>query len=266
MSAALVLHRGAVEVGRSDLASIDAPEPTGTWFPIKHSRVIDLVMETMTGAGYLVQRERFGLSQDKHRMFGTFDLATPLSDDGSVTLAVGIRSSTDKSFPLGFCAGSRCFVCDNLAFNAELLVKRKHSRYGETRFSNAIAGAIQTLGSFVDAEKVRLVRLQNHPLTDETAGHYLLRSMEEGIVAAPAVPKVWKEWRTPSFDFGPPTLWRLLNAFTTVLGSRAKTSPNEYAGLTIRLNGLLVPSGPFGLALTHDANGSAEPNAAPRAA
>jgi hypothetical protein len=29
-----------------------------------------------------------------------------------VSLAVGIRNSWDQSFPLGFCAGARVFVCD----------------------------------------------------------------------------------------------------------------------------------------------------------
>jgi hypothetical protein len=52
-------------------------------------------------------------------------LRTPLSD--GVNLAVGLRSSIDKSIALQWCCGSRVFVCDNLAFSAETQITRKHN-------------------------------------------------------------------------------------------------------------------------------------------
>jgi len=39
------------------------------------------------------------VSQDRHKFFGTLDLSTPVSD--GVALAVGVRNSTDQTFPLG---------------------------------------------------------------------------------------------------------------------------------------------------------------------
>jgi hypothetical protein len=60
---------------------------------------------------------------------------------------VGVRNSVDKSFPLGFCAGARVFICDNLAFRSELLVKRPHTINGERRFNQAIAEAVSQLSS-----------------------------------------------------------------------------------------------------------------------
>ena len=63
-------------------------------------------------------------------------------------------------------------VCDNLAFRSELLVNGS-TRFGEMRFSNAIAGAVSSLQSFVAVEKERVQLL--HPVaTDEAASHYLL--------------------------------------------------------------------------------------------
>ena len=70
--------------------------------------------------------------RDGSRFFGTLDLASPLAERTS--LCVGIRNSTDQSFPLGFVAGSRVFVCDNLAFRSELMVRRKHTLHGERDF------------------------------------------------------------------------------------------------------------------------------------
>jgi hypothetical protein len=43
-------------------------------------------------------------------------------------------------------------VCDNLAFRAELLVRRKHTINGMRAFGTAIAGAVASLTSFKEAE------------------------------------------------------------------------------------------------------------------
>jgi hypothetical protein len=190
-------------------------------------------------------RRRLG-SRDGKRFFGTLDLTTGLTADRSVALAVGIRNSTDKSFPLGFCAGSRVTVCDNLAFNAELLVKRKHTRLAVGRWNNEIAAAVQKLDSFKEAETLRIERLMSTDLSDDQALAFIVRAMEKYVISVPTVPKILTEWRTPTHDYGTgdrPTAWKLLNCFTTVLGKeRAVRSPNEYAVQTIRLNALICPS------------------------
>ena len=59
-----------------------------------------------------------------------------------------------------FCAGRRVFVCDNLAFHSEITVARKHTRNGETRFSEAICKAVQSLDQFREAEGARVERFQ----------------------------------------------------------------------------------------------------------
>ena len=237
---ALVLHKGAVPVSRTELANYHAPPSTDSWFPVKHADVLAKVGDTLVASGYRIVREQLGVGRDGHRFFGVLDLDSTLVP--GVTLAVGVRNSTDKSFPLGFAAGNRVFVCDNLAFRAELLVKRKHSRYGEMRFANAIAGAVSQLRSFQDVETQRIRRMQQSNLSEAQASHLVLKALDQGIVSAPVIPRIWKEILNPSFDYGPElSLWTVLQAFTTVLGERAKRSPNEYAGQTIRINALLSP-------------------------
>src|ERR1043166_8340719 len=106
----LMLHRGAVEVTREELNTYEAPPPTATWFPIAHRVVLDTVLGTLGEAGFQVTRQSLAIAKDGHRFFGTLDLSTTLAD--GVALSVGVRSSTDKSFPLGWACGSRVFVCD----------------------------------------------------------------------------------------------------------------------------------------------------------
>ena len=98
VQATLMNHRGAVAVDRQAPALIEAPPPTDTWFPVKHSVVLDRVAETLDGAGFGIEEMQLSVARDNQRFFGTFRLKTKVSDE--VSLAVGIRNSTDKSFPI----------------------------------------------------------------------------------------------------------------------------------------------------------------------
>src|SRR5262249_61955276 len=182
----LVTHCGARVVTREEVDGVEAPAATDTWFPVKHAAVIDAVSRTLTGAGFAVRAVKYALSRGDARMFSTMDLDAPLAS--GVSLAVGIRNSTDKSFPLGFCAGSRVFVCDNLAFRSELLVRRKHTRFGRDRFQEAIAGAVQSLQEFRDTEARRIGRFRHEEVTDQAAESWMLRGYERGVVSHRQLP------------------------------------------------------------------------------
>jgi len=236
----LVLHRGARLVEADELRQVPAPPPEGRWFPLSHGTVLRRVVETLGEAGFVVRRQQLGLSADNGRFFGVLDLDAGLTT--GVTLSVGVRNSIDKTFPIGFCAGSRVFCCDNLAFRSELLVKRKHTRYGEQRFAEAITGAVSQLGQFCDEEVTRVRRMIVADLSDVVAESLILRAFEKGIVTTPYLPQVVREWRQPSFDeFEDRTYWSLFNAFTTVMAERAKSNPQAYAIQTIRLYAHLEP-------------------------
>jgi hypothetical protein len=238
LTTSLITHCGARVVTREELNRVEPPPATATWFPVKHSLVIDTVSQSLQEAGFRIERTQFALSRSDARLFATMDLASPLAS--GVNLAVGIRNSIDKSLPLGFVAGARVFVCDNMAFRSELLVTRKHTRNGATRFQEAICQATQSLVQFRDVEAQRIRRFQALELPDVRADSVMLRAYEHGVVSHRLLPQVIKEWRTPSFEeFSERTAWSLLNAFTTSLGGRLKTNPQQFAALTIRLQDLL---------------------------
>jgi hypothetical protein len=239
-SSSLVLHRGAVQVTPDELESYQAPPPSGRWFPLSHSRVLSVVSRNLIDLGYRVERQELGLMRDGSRFFATLDLASPVAD--GVSLAVGIRNSVDKSFPLGFCAGSRVFVCDNLAFRSELLVRRKHTIHGERDFARRIAEAVAGLDTFRADETGRIDRLRALEVAEERADALILRGYEAGIVGPRELPRVLREWRNPPHeDFRPRTAWSLLNAFTAALKAQARLQPHAFAVRTMRLGALLDP-------------------------
>ena len=237
-SSSLIAHCGAQLVSRADLSQIEAPPATPTWFPIKHSVVADTVEQALTHAGFQVQTAKFAVSGEGARMFSTMDLTASVGN--GVHLCVGVRNSTDKSLPLGFCAGSRVFVCDNLAFRSELLVCRKHTKYGQDRFQEAICRAVQSLQQFREVETDRIRRYQSTELSEDAAALYMLQAFDKNLVSPFILRRAIAEWREPSFDFGDrPTMWRLLNAFTTALRDRATSNPQQYARTTMQLQDLL---------------------------
>jgi hypothetical protein len=234
-------HRGAREVQRDQLGLIEAPPATDTWYPIAHRQVLDSVWSTLEGAGFEIRQSRLSLSYGDARFFGTLDLATPVSD--GVSLAVGIRNSTDKSFPIGFCCGQRVFVCDNLAFTSEIVVSKKHTRFGQDRYLEGLARAVASLDQYRESAANWIARLQAYDLSEDAANSYLLQAYEQGIIGMRLLPLVIAEWRRPQHEaYQPRTAYSMFNCFTDVLGrARQKSFPAEAALATMRLSKLLTP-------------------------
>ncbi|WZO97245.1 hypothetical protein EP7_004269 [Isosphaeraceae bacterium EP7] len=244
--AKLMLHCGARHVPRTELATVPTPDGTRTWRPVSHERVISTVEESLQSSGFLVRKSQFGLSRGDARMFATLDLESALA--AGVTLAVGIRNSMDKSFPMGFAAGSRVFICDNLAMRSELLIRRKHTVNGLSRFTDAIAGAVTGLKQFQATETRRIARMQEIEIDDVKAESVMLRAYHARIVSHRVLPDVLDQWREPRFEeFHPRTLFSLLNAFTSAMAPRSTSNPQAYATSTMRLYGVLDQNFPLAI-------------------
>jgi hypothetical protein len=237
----LMNHRGACEVARQELLEVDTPPATKTWFPIPHHQVLDAVCSTLEGAGYRIRQSRMSLSHGGARFFGTLDLATTITE--GVSLAVGVRNSTDQSFPIGFCCGQRVFVCDNLAFTSEVVVSKKHTRFGQERYLEGLARAVASLNQYQQSAANWIIQLQRYDLSEDAANSYLLQAYERGIVGLRLLPLVLNEWRQPHLEeYKPRTAYALFNCFTDVLGrERQSRFPAEAALATMRLSKLLTP-------------------------
>ena len=239
MSASLMLHCGAREVSRDQLSLVPCPPAEGRWRPVPHVTVLDYAEKALMDAGYGVEKLQLGLSRDDARFFGTLTLKSPLAS--GVSLAVGLRSSTDKSISLQWACGSRVFVCDNLAFRSEKVIARKHTTNGVLRYQEAISRAVSDLPSYQEEESRRIQSMQHREMDDDSALAFLLRCyQDEGILSPRTLPIALQEWRKPSFEeFADPTAWALFNAVTFAIGDRARTNPQMHAALTIRLGAML---------------------------
>lgn len=235
----LVLHCGARTVSEEQLRAAPCPSPEGRWRPVPHAVVLDHARRALTDAGYEVEHLQLGLARNDSRFFGTLTLRSALAE--GVSLAVGVRSSTDKSISLQWACGSRVFVCDNLAFRSEQIISRKHTINGVLRYQEAISRAVSGLAEFQGAERERIRQMQGRAIGIDHAEAMLLRLYhDEGILSPRTLPLALKELRQPSFPgFEEMNAWRLYNAVTFAVGSKARSNPQAHAAMTIRLGALL---------------------------
>ena len=240
----LIKHCGARAVTWGELDQMPTPPPTATWFPLPHGQVLGSVVQTLDKAGFQIASMELSVTPNDARFFGTLQLEALIAP--GVALAVGVRNSLDKSLPIGFCCGQHVFVCDNLAFSSDVVINRRHTRFGQDRFVEAIAASVAGLCQFQEAEALRIEAYQNTELSRDRANSLILQAYETGIVGARLLPDVIRQWRQPSHpEFEERTAWSLLNAFTEVLKDRQHQQPTRAALETISLQKLL--DGTFGI-------------------
>ena len=235
----LINHCGAQEVSRGELLDVSPPAGTDTWFPIAHSTVIDAVTNTLDEAGYTITREWLSVNKQGLEFFGVLDLESQINTE--VSLSVGVRNSNNKRFPIGMCCGTRCFVCDNLAFSSEVVISKRHTRFGEDRYREGIAQAVTSLSTFKTQEAERITCLRDRELSEDEANSRILQGYEKKVIPSRLLSAVISEWRSPSHDaFVQRNGWSLYNAFTEVIKPRFEKYPAKAALETMRFQKLLL--------------------------
>ncbi len=218
----LVLHCGASKIDRADLEKMVAPEPTETWMPIPHSRMLHLVEKAVEKQGFHVVEEAHGVIGDGSRYFGLLQLANG-NNPGDYTLVVGLRNSTDKSLKAGLAVGSQVFVCDNLAFSADIVIGRKHTPKIEIDLPGLVTDAVGKLRDMRQRQDDRIAAYKHTGMSDAMAHDFMIRALDAEVTTVTRIPKILAEWRAPRHpEFAEAKNgWRLFNAFTEI----AKDTP-----------------------------------------
>lgn len=228
----LIVHAGGEKVTRDQLSTVATPEATHTWQPVAHESVVRMVEQSITSGGLSIRDSSFALARNGARMFGVITLAGDTTDYATV---IGVRNSHDQSFPVSFCLGSSVFVCDNLAFSSEVVVKTKHSRLVLDRLPRLVNEGVAKL---IDQRGHQAKRIEAYKKAEIKGLSHLhdltLRSYRAGAIPARAISEVLNEYDSPRHpEFQEPTLWNFFNCVTEVL--------KEYGDLprrTQRLHGV----------------------------
>ncbi len=252
----LMLHCGANEVERKALTGIVLPPATDTYMPVGHDTIVDLAQDKLNEMGFHFGNEAHSLTHDGARYFGLIELLNGAQNDQHA-LVVGLRNSIDKSFPAAMGFGSHVFVCDNLAFGAEIRFSRKHTVHIMRDLPDLIGTAVNQTTLFKRNQDARFEFYQETTITNLRADHAILDMLRVGAINTSRVQKVVDEWDHPTHDHGDKTAWRLFNAATEALKPGNKGVPlHDLPPRTIRLQSLMDRISGFvpELALEHDAD------------
>ena len=214
MPGSLVLHRGGWEATKVDLASVPVPEPTASYHPVPYNRFIEEVELHVPRFGLRIQSSAFALAREGSQMFGVLT-CTNGHNAGDYALAIGLRSSYDRSLAVSMCSGTRCFICDNLAFSGEVTMHRKHTAH----VFRDLPDLIYRMLSQVSVLKVRtdeeIAGMKVLPVSPERAHHLMIEAVKADVLLASRLPQVIEAWEEPRHEeFRQRTAWSLFNAFT----------------------------------------------------
>ncbi len=219
-----MLHAGATPIEYDGLRQLDTPAATATHVPIPHFRVVDLLKSTLGMYGHEVTEEHYGVTEDAQRFFGLLSLRSGYTGYEDT---VGLRNSNDRSFPVGIGFGSRVFVCDNMAFSADHVIKRRHTANLKRDLPGIVGELIEPLALHREAQAKTFQHYKQVMLTDETADHVILDLYRQGVINIQRVPDVLEQWERPTFPgLEDRNAWRLFNAVTFALNGRVMDKPD----------------------------------------
>lgn len=236
VEARLVAHRGAKIVARAELARIPAPPSLGRIHkPIPHHELVATLHDALGEHGLTVTREQYavqdgakgGVEVPSALLFGTLEVRGDSFrglERAGQGFALGVRSGNNKKMPLELAAGARVFVCDNLAFTAEMIALQKRHTKGLDLRAELIEGVGRYVVKQMEAVKLtdgaRAKRLQ-----DVTAKAIMLDTFAAGVLPVRFLPEVVTNYFEPKpemTDCQGKTLWSLHNAFTRILAPVAE--------------------------------------------
>jgi uncharacterized protein DUF932 len=228
----LMLHRGGWTATRPDLDAVPVPEETESYVPVPYGRFVEEVVLHVPRFDLRIERTEYALARDGNQLFGVLTCTNGhLSTD--VALAIGLRSSYDRSLALGLVAGSRVFACDNLAFSGEVAMHRKHTANVFRDLPDLIYRMLGKVKAMETRQAEEIGAMKGRELPAPEADHLILEALRAAVVPASNLPKVLDAWERPKHpEFAPRTAWSLYNAFTEVVKSR---SPRAQIEDTLRL-------------------------------
>ena len=157
---------------------------------------------------------------------------------------VGLRSSWDKSFSLQLAMGTRVFVCDNLCFNGEVVIRRKNTVNAVNQLANLAQKAVGRVEALQIDEAKRTDAYMIGQLPDKDAKAAMFDIARAKSVGVSKLNRVWDLYSDPEDtrflnDSGERTVWTLKNAFTEAFKDyHLDTLPERSRGLNVHLDRL----------------------------
>ena len=219
----LMIHtRGAKKVAREELDLIQLPKATDSYVPVSHYHLADRILTVSQDIlrDYALVGENYGIARYGNQLFAVLNFKA--NDNNEMGLSVGFRNSYDRSMSIGLAIGASVFVCDNLAFNGEITVMRKHTKNVWDRLEDV---AITTL--YKAQKKFRRIvadaeNLKRQQVDDDHVFQILGLLFGHNVLGPRQLTVAKNHWLKPPYqEFKPRNAWSMFNSVTESLKSAA---------------------------------------------
>jgi hypothetical protein len=213
----LILHTGGVASTREQVFNARTPEPEGKFYPLSHKDYVESVLTFLDENRFKVIKEEHGLAKEDDRYFGLLHLQHEDHVNPTYGWCLGLRNSHDHSISTRLAAGTKVFVCDNLAFSGEVNMARKHTKYAMRDLKHLLSRAIGQLGALYTHTEQRYSNYQQREIDNADANDLIIRAVQTQAINPMDIMSVVDGWHKPEHkEFEPRTLWSLFNAMTGI--------------------------------------------------
>ena len=249
----LMLHCGGDLKSREEVFSVPVPPETSTYKPLSYQSFVERIEKQLKVEGITLRQSQLALAKNGQRLFGLMELEMPGLVPADYGLVLGLRTSYDKSFANGLCIGASVFVCDNLSFNGEVKIERKHTAGMLRDLTWIISETVSMLPMRFGRQSAVFESYRKRELDDKDAHDLVVRFWDEGAIGLLDIPKLIKEWRDPrhpEFSQTGRPAWRLFNAATETIKGDLWSLPKRTQTLhrildeECRSDGALLPGNP----------------------
>jgi hypothetical protein len=197
------------------LLAAEIPKQTRTYKPIAHEQLINLTLESIESAGFILDKEIYSSARDGQIANGRFTISNVA--DSEMQLQIGWQNSYDRSMSLKFAIGTIIMICSNGCVSGDFgAFKKRHKGDIQDFTPSAITDYIKGAGevfTFIQEQREQMKQIE---LTKRTKAELIGRMLiEEQFIQSTQMNIILKELNSPTHDYGAPdSMWELYN-YTT---------------------------------------------------
>lgn len=242
MTADLIVHAGGWRVTREEVEAVPVPEPDPErpqWNPLPYADFLGMIDDSFRKSAMPLDwnRSQFALAgKDGGRFFGVVPVDA-LQAEADWVPTVGLRQSYDSSFAAEICLGSRVFVCDNLAFTADIRIGFKNTTNIRTELPERLREGTAKFARWSEGQAAEIKQMKAVRPSDWERDHMIVEAVRRGACPPSKIGKVIEEFDRPRHEefAGQENAWRLFNAFTQIAAERSPEQQFRSGGKLITI-------------------------------
>lgn len=202
-------------VTKDFLRDVQFPDETRTYKPITHEQLMDLTLNSIVGAGFTVETEKYTSAREGNVANGHYTLKNVA--DKEMQIQIGWQNSYDKTLSLKFAIGARVFICENGCVHGDMgQFKKKHMGEVQEFTPKTIMEYIKSAGDIFTQMQKEREAMKGVILDKRTKAELVGRMfLEEEFITSTQINIIKKEITIPTYDYNAPdSLWELYQ-FTT---------------------------------------------------